>query len=110
MPRFISRGSQQVRELLLQTDVQSLEAAVQQLGEATEAFAALRSRCANGCCRQMCGLQLEAAVQQLGEATEAFAALRMDRAVQLALTGRKLDEVDNSQSGSPGGEADAAVH
>ena len=76
MPRFISRGSQQVRELLLQTDVQSLEAAV----------------------------------QRLGEATEAFAALRMDRAVQLALTGRKLDEVDDSQSGSPGGEADAAVH
>jgi molecular chaperone HscA len=38
-------------------------------------------------------MAIEAAVGELARGTEAFAALRMDRAVQQALTGKRLDQI-----------------
>jgi molecular chaperone HscA len=37
--------------------------------------------------------EIEAATETLGKGTEAFAALRMDKGIQKALSGKKLEEV-----------------
>ena len=79
-------------EEVLKYGVDGLETflAIAQLAIDTENYALFREYYSRACVRSFA---IDRAVEALADGTEAFAALRMNRGIQAALTGRKVEDL-----------------